>query len=475
MKKNIVLVLADELRADGLGCYGNTQVLTPRTDALAREGIRFAHHFTSHGKCVPSRCALYSGRYPNLGGHRTLGIELQRGEENLAWFLKRNGWETRLFQRNHTIDINWIHEVFDNWEQIPTPNPHFVTGTEVDEMDIRLFNWGVVDDPAYVSTDRIHSDALCKWLREKDRRSIPFFTNLNWINPHPPYHAERRFAERYTVDSLILKPGADSVSGGRGSYWSSFREELGAKDLSDDRRRKLLRNYYSQISACDEHLGNIIDTLKDTGLWESTILIYASDHGDYAGQYGLVEKWDTGFEDCITQIPLILAGGGLPQGMTVSALTESVDLFPTMCDLLEVETPGGLSGRSFHGIWNKPGAEHRSDVFAEGGHERALLKVPIRPEDHNPHIACYQAKARVRNHHPESLMRSKMIRTRNLKYIWRVAESPELYDLKKDPDECVNVVGHPAYQEAACAMKERLLNRLIENEDTRPWDPNPIA
>lgn len=473
--KNILLILADELRADALGCYGNSQVHTPQADALAKKGILFENHFTVHGKCVPSRSALYSGRYPNLGGHRTLGIELRPGEENLAWYLKRNGWETRLIQRNHTIDESWIGENFTHWDRKEGPNPHFIQGSGVDETDLRLFNWGVIEDPSYRSQDRIHTELLCQWLRGRPRGGAPFFANLNWINPHPPYHSERKYADLYQNKTLLLKPGAEAVKGDRGSYWSVIRRELGAEALSGTRRQNILRNYYGQVSACDDLLGDIVKTLAETGLWDETILVFASDHGDYAGQYGLVEKWDTGFEDCITHIPMVISGGGLPSGERISSLTETVDVFPTLCDLMGLERPKGLSGKSFSKIWEPGNDTHREDVFAEGGHEPELLSVPIAPESHHSFIAAYQAKARVRNHSPESLCRSKMIRTERYKYIWRSAEKPELYDLKEDPDECVNKANDPAYEKICHEMKDRLLNRLIANEETRPWDPKPIA
>ena len=115
MKKrpNIMLIIAEELRGDFLGYMGNRDAETPFLDRLASEGVSFCNHFTPHGKCVPSRVALFSGRYPHCGGHRTLGVPLTEGEISMLKYLKENAYNTILSQKNHTIDRAILDQHFD--------------------------------------------------------------------------------------------------------------------------------------------------------------------------------------------------------------------------------------------------------------------------------------------------------------------------------------------------------------------------
>ena len=115
MKPNIILILTEELRSDFLGYTGNKDSETPFLDKLANESVTFLNHFTVHSKCVPSRTSLFSGRYPHVGGHRTLGIFLRKGEINLAEILKNNGYYNAITQKNHVIEEKILMDYFNEF------------------------------------------------------------------------------------------------------------------------------------------------------------------------------------------------------------------------------------------------------------------------------------------------------------------------------------------------------------------------
>ena len=471
-RKNVLLLLADEWRADTVGCYGHPLVRTPATDDLAARGVRFANHFTPHGKCVPARVALYSGRYPNLGGHRTLGILLQPHEANLGLTLREAGYHCAILHRNHTIDSSWIDRVFHERIGMDRPYPGWYAAEPgLTEAEVRAYYHG---RSAERPPDQDSTDLLCDWLRQRRDGDTPFFANINWDMPHPPYKAVAGHADRYPLDAIELLPTCDAAD--KPLYVRGIRETCGAAAgaLTPDLKRRILQAYYGMVSCIDEQVGRIVATLRECGLWDDTIVILASDHGDYCTQYDLLEKWDTGFEDCIVHVPFILAGGGLSQGRVVQGFTSHVDLFPTLADLLGIECPVGVSGASLVPMIEDPGVTLRDYAFAEGGHEPELLRIPIAPEEHNV-MLCYQGKATVRNRWPDSLRRAKMIRTAEFKYIYRVAEADELYDLRTDPHECRNLAADPACADVIREYRDRLLCHLVENEDKRPLDPKPIA
>lgn len=470
--RNVLLLLADEWRADFLGCQGHPLSPTPATDALASAGVRFARHFTPHGKCVPARCALYTGRYPNLGGHRTLGVLLQPGETNLAQVLHERGYRTALFHRNHTIDPAWLDRIVDETHGMRRPYPGWYgAGPEVTPAEARAYYHGSSPTPP---PDLDSTELLCQWLRQRPRDGAPFFANLNWDLPHPPYRTIEPACRKFPLEQIALLPTGPCRDKPR--HVQGIRETNGAAEglLTPDLKRRILQAYLSMVATVDTMVGRVVATLHECGLWDDTLVILGSDHGDYCTQYDLLEKWDTGFEDCLLHVPWIMAGGGLPAGRVVEGFSSHVDLLPTLCELLDLPVPAGLSGVSLAPMLADPTATVRDYVFAEGGHEAELLRIPIAPHQHNS-MLCYQGKATVRNRWPEALRRAKMIRTREYKYVYRVADREELYDLRQDPHELHNLASDPAHAGTLREYRDRLLRHLVENEDKRPADPLPIA
>ena len=474
-RKNLILMMADELRADFVGAYGSKDAKTPCLDSLAEEGVIFTNHFTNHTKCVPSRACLFSGRHSHLGGHRTLGIELRPGEENLAGLLKENGYRTSMVERNHTIDESWLDKNFDEWLKLPEEGMYsFAPAKDVSVAERRAFYWGIHDRPPEKHVDAVHAKGLAGLVASTAGKG-PFFANINWSNPHPPYNCPHLHAKRFDRESLSLLPGVEDTE--KPLHYRHIRDLYGGLEhvLSTELKRKILLAYHAQTSFIDDLVGMLVKSVKDAGLWDDTIIIFASDHGDYVGQYNLVEKWDTGFEECLVKVPLIMAGGGLPRGVAVPGLTEHVDVLPSLCELLGLTAPWGLSGLSFVNMIRDPAARNKAHVLCEGGHESRLLDIPIATESHNAEVACYQGKASVRNACPDSLRKAKMIRGERWKYVFRVADIEELYDLETDPWEMRNLAGDPSFSDIKASMKDALLRTLIETEESRPFDPKPIA
>jgi len=216
-------------------------------------------------------------------------------------------------------------------------------------------------------------------------------------------------------------------------------------------------------------VGQLLESLAQRGLLENTIIIFVADHGDFAGQFQLVEKWDCLFQDCLLQTPLILAAPWLDfQGQQVDSLVEMVDLAPTLYELCDVEPPPGLVGRSLLPVIRERDQSFRDSVYAEGGRERELLEMK------NPYLysqgrpMAYAAKYKVFFDNPLTLARSAMVRTKRYKLVYRLNGIAEIYDLEKDPGELHNVYNHPDYLEVRENMMRLLVERLLEAQPKNP-------
>jgi arylsulfatase A-like enzyme len=481
-KPNIVLIIAEELRADFLGYDGNTEAETPFLDKLSSESVTFTRHFTVHSKCVPSRCALFSGRYPHVDGHRTLGIRLQKEEINLARILKDDGYYNVLALKNHIVAEDILFDCFhEHWtfshdadvfafHNVCTTATSHPTNAGNKYADNYIF--GKTAMPETQWQDFVATQRAVDFIRRSDKPS-PFFLNINYGYVHPPYCVMDPYYS--TFMSKELKP-LPEVPGRDKPDFMYRLHALHNQDPLDVRDRKEMKAlYYGMLRYLDARVREIYDALNESGQLDNTILVFTSDHGDFVGQYGIPEKWDTIFSDCLIRIPLLIRYPAAFGPRQIDPLNENVDFLPTILDILGIEKPYGIQGKSLLPLIRGECEGHKRYVFAEGGHEQGLLKIQISPEEQAPSVAGYRKKASLRNIMPDSLRKAKMVRTEKHKLVHRIKDKCELYDLEADPMEMVNVYNDPDYAKIKAVLERILLNHLIETEQNLPFDPRPIA
>jgi choline-sulfatase len=247
--------------------------------------------------------------------------------------------------------------------------------------------------------------------------------------------------------------------------------ELG--DSEDLIFRKIHAIYLGMCSYSDMLLGRVMDTLREVGLEDETTVIASSDHGDWAGDYGLVEKWPNAFDDDITKVPLIIRAPGYAKGHRVKALTQTFDVFPTLFDLEGLEIRHDQFGVSL-----KPqlqGAEGDMDrtVYCEGGYD---TREPHCFEG-TPNFrmfmqqgSIYYPKMMQQIHDPVSVSRGTMMRDGRYKLNVRTNGDNELYDMEADPNELRNLIHDPAHAERIAQMQSRMLTWLMHTSDVVPWE-----
>ncbi len=480
--KNFIIITSDELRGDCTGFMGNEDIRTPNLDAFAQSGVVFTNHFTVHGKCVPSRIAMMDGRYSHTDGYRTVNKTNLMPSENpdLMKTLRDKGYEVAKFGHNHVWDDfeNQVHyhsfspefeEMAKKEWDLPPADPNGPEPLEelnhVDYGGRMTGKWGGFHD-------RNRTAQAIKYLKDVRSKDKPFFMYLNIGRPHPQYAVEEPYYSMY--DRQAIKAWPHDVPENAPLHLEKQRELRLGREITEAALREIQCVYYGMVTSVDDQMGLFFETAEEEGLFDDTIFIFTADHGDWAGQYGINEKWDTAMQDCILHVPLVLKAPGLPEGKRVDVLTEHVDIPKTVMELLGVEPAVKWVIHGDNLLPAIKGEKIKDAVFADGGHEapmRARFDRPAWQEKNGRQILATGGKQRVYKECPDAMARTKMIRTEKWKLVVRETGGDELYDLEKDPDEMKNLFGNEKYHSIVMNLQRRLLNWCLRTDTDRPFQP----
>jgi len=251
-------------------------------------------------------------------------------------------------------------------------------------------------------------------------------------------------------------------------------------DVPEAMLREMQAVYYGMVSRVDDQMGRILAALDRSGERENTLILFWSDHGDYASQYGLPEKWDTSFADCLEHVPCILAGPGVPAGKETEELTDHSDLAPTLLELLGLEPLPGMHGCSMTPLFE--GKPIREAVFADGGHEDEMLgRFNFHALRGDPHATRLLFGIEVRpgagkqatyQNYQDTMARAMMVRTKKWKLVVRLRGGNELYDMENDRWELKNLYGRGEYDNVAMDLQGKLLEWRLRTDTDRPYQEN---
>lgn len=471
---NFIIFVPDELRAESIACYGHPLIRTPNIDRLAAEGVRFDQAHVQHTVCTPSRCSFMTGWYPHVRGHRSLWHMLRPDEPNLLKYLKKAGYEVAWFGRNDLL----AEAAFKDSVDIvcdPAAGHQQNAGRSFgpDQAGFQSF----LNEPGEGAIDELEDmrrvGAGIEYLNRPHDK--PFVLYLPLSLPHCPYSICQPYYDMYApADLPPLRP---SQTRGKSPAYDLIRRYRRLDDLDPSVLRKINAVYLGMITGVDEILGRLLQTLDQSGLAGETTVIFFADHGDWAGDYGLVEKWPNALDDCLTRVPLIVR---LPEGSAghvVSEPVEVMDIMATVLELAGIEATHTHFSRSLvpqlHG---RRGDSNRA-VFAEGGYD---LHEPHcfegRPQANSAIFSpesIYYLKGLQQQQDPQSVCRSTMIRTAKHKLVRRTDARHELYDLQADPQELCNVYDRPEYAGIRVQLEQQMLEWLIRTSDVTPFDEDP--
>ncbi|MBD1587255.1 sulfatase-like hydrolase/transferase [Pseudomonas typographi] len=463
-RPNFIVIVADQLRADSLPFLNaSTPVLTPCLDKLARHGVSFAEVFGQHSVCSPSRVSFLSGKYPHVAGHRTLHYLLQQDEPNFLRTFKDNGYHVVIAgNRGDALGPGANELSAHEYGNLPTANAdeHWsVTGPaqwdKGNPLSRAYYRGERSQEDAQADADEATIRTAEHWLRNPP--SSPWILFVPLFFPHPPFEVEQPWFSMYQREAIALP---NSASGPQPRFLSELIREHGWDNLSEAQWREIKAVYFGMISRLDSHVGRLMDANTS----KNTITAFFADHGEYLGDYGAIEKWPSGVNECLVRIPLLISGPGLASGTKSNALIELIDVFPTLLELAGIDRARQHThfGRSFVACLADPAREHRHEVFTEGGFTTEEVK--------RLHTAPYpyDLKSTLPRRVPTSAGKVVAIRNREWTYVWRLYEGAELYNRIDDPQELNNLFGQVQYASIKSELRERLLRWLVETADVLP-------
>jgi arylsulfatase len=479
-RPNVLFIMTDQQRYDALGCHGG-QAVTPNLDQLAQEGVDIHRFHTQSPVCVPSRCNLFSGRYPHSHRVRENNARLDPHEVHLFKALKQSGYSLGYVGKNHLLQ----REEFENFDHVDLLEDRRSQeeGERADFLAFRkargaklreVASWASAcfHDFAPEVTDPYLSRESAVEFLESAPTDRPFCLTVSFSDPHAPHVAPRKFEAMYPLNDIALPDVPEGVLKQKAPRFEVKQQAQGAPLATDEDRQRYLAVYYAMISWVDENVGAILSALDRLGRREDTIIVFTSDHGDFNFHYGMCKK-DLVLLDCLLHVPCLISWKGrLAPRQVTDALVEQVDVLPTLLELCGTDVPFGCQGQSLVPLLEGRTDHHRDEVHAEicpptyrNPYKTYDAFRSAWEEGHETpgHPLCWSAPFNVPGDY------CKMIRTESLKYVWYHDGFEELYDLCSDPGELVNLAGEEAWRGRCAEMRLRLLEWNAQSED--PLDP----
>ena len=492
-RPHIIIFNVDQWRGDVLGHVGNLAAETPNLDKIVEEdGVSFSNAFCQNPVCTPSRCSFMTGWYPHVRGHRTMThmLHLERGEPNLLKILKDNGYFVWWGGRNDLIpgqqntmevcDIRFWpkNEDLKRWDHKWKKNLHVWTKWrgKKDSDTYYSFFAGKLDsggDDIYFDLDWAMILGAIDFIRNYDGAK-PLCIYIALANPHPPYGIEEPWFSKIDRNKLPPRKKTPDNWIGKPSILKGIYERQKLQSWTEDRWNELRATYYGMCARVDHQFGLLIDVLREKNQYNNSAIFFFSDHGDFTGDYGLVEKTQNTFEDCLTNIPLIIK---LPKEIAViprvsSALVELIDFSATVYSLIDINPGYSHFGKDLIPLLKGETENHREAVYCEGGRlygeEHAMEKESQSSLDA---LELYWPRVglQIIDEKPYH-SKATMCRTTDFKYVRRLYEIDELYDLNKDPEEIFNIIDDPLYFNVLSNMKEQILTWYMETCDVVPFN-----
>lgn len=475
---NVIIINPDQMRADAMRHMGNPAAYTPNLDQLAKEGVSFSHAACQNPVCVPSRCSFLTGLYPHTMGHRTMGFMLHSEEENLFSDMKKAGYYTISSTRGDFMagQLSAYHKKWiDEYIKVEKPRERLAAAPSLrgapDSDTYFSFYNGIIPantrDQVVPNMDDLTIDGAIRSIQNRPRGK-PFFMFVGLMYPHPPYQVEQKYYDLIDKSKLPLRRHNIRPGDNKPSMEQGLADALRVKDWNEDRMDELRAVYLGMCAKVDDQLGRVVQALKAEHIYDDTIILFFSDHGDYTGDYGIVEKAQNCFPECLVNVPLLIK----PQkGVTTDCgineqLVELTDICATVADFSNIDIQRTTFSKSLRETIADKKTVHREFICCEGGRligERHCMEYDERHFDPNDLYAPRQLlQAREDGTHGKAVM----IRSQEYKYVHRLYEDDEFYVLAEGESE--NQSKNPAYQQQITQMKLQLLDWYMKTCDVVP-------
>ncbi|WP_370440794.1 sulfatase [Kineococcus halophytocola] len=438
--------MTDQQRFDTIAALGHDHVDTPHLDRLVREGTAFTNCYVTSPSCAPSRASLFSGLFPHTTGvlrndepwHHSwverfadAGYHcVNVGKMHTYPYEASVGFHERHVVENKDRDTPRLPFYLDTWDKAlwarGVRKPSRVTYAEREDYADRLgaFEW---EPPADLHADTFVGDLAAMWL-QRWRGTGPFFLQVGFPGPHPPYDPTPQALDAYR-DRDVPMPSrtAHDVATLPSALRDLRRQHLDVDhdavvhlpDPTDEQARRQRRHYLANVTMIDEQVGALRAALEARGVLEDTVIVFTSDHGDALGDHGLSQKWSM-YEGSVHVPCLVWGPGRVAPGQVLDGLTSHFDLAPTLLELAGLPVPGWMEARSLVPALRGEPYAGREHVFSEHARDRILSGTAL----------------------------MTMVRRDRFKLVeYLDPDEGQLFDLEADPGELQNLWDDPGHRQ----------------------------
>ncbi|MEH6726117.1 MAG: sulfatase-like hydrolase/transferase [Hyphomicrobiales bacterium] len=453
---NIIYILTDQHNPFITGCYGDDIVRTPNLDRLASQGVVFDNAYTPSPICVPARMSLLTGCYPHKQDCWTNSDILPSGRPTFAHALGGAGYATRLVGRMHSIGPDQLRGFSERFVGDHSTNwvggtPHslgILTGTSgparvsIDKSGAGQSSYEVHDRDVVKSCQDL-STIIAAEQAAPD--AAPFFLHVGLMLPHQPYVSNAELFDYYhdrIPDPDTNAPDAEDEH----PYLRDWKELTDTTDISPDDMRRARAAYYGLVETTDRMIGEILESYREKGLLENTLVIYVSDHGDQIGERGL--WWKQTFYEQSVRVPMIMSWPGrIPAGERRSQIVNLVDIAPTLVDAAQGDQVSQddekpeIDGTSLLQLATDGTAPWDNETYSEYCTDGMNKRMPQK-------------------------VQQRMIRSGPWKLVYYHGYPSQLFNLEDDPLEMQDLVAVPQHADLVQSLQAKVL---------QGWDPDLIS
>lgn len=455
--RKVVLIMTDTQRWDMCGCYRETGLRTPNIDRLARRGVRFERAYTTQPVCQPARAAIFTGMYPHSCGSWANSMGISENVPTLGRRLSDMGVRTAYIGKWHLdggdyfgtgkCPAGWDPEYWYDMRRYLEE-----LGTEERRISRDSSYMDDHDFAAGMTFGRRCSDRAVSFLQKHGDGD--FFLAVSFDEPHHPYMCPKPYCDMYADYEFPKSPNVYDTLADKPDYQRVWAGERLHEDKDALRIRE--RYFFGCNTFIDAEIGRVIDAAER--LAPDAVIIYTSDHGDFLHSHSLNGKGPAAYDE-ITRIPLIIAGGRFPANAVAADPVSHISLAPTIMELMGRRPPKIMEGKSLTPALINPAIRTDSPVFIEFGRYEV---------DHDGFGGFQPLRAIVGGRYKLSV---------------NLLSGDELYDIKDDPYEMVNLIEDPQHEAARDRLHDALLAHMNETRDPfrgyywerRPWRKNPRA
>lgn len=370
-KPNILFFMTDQQHADSLSFMNHPTVKTPNLDKLVERGAYANNMFSCSAICTPSRTSFHTGMYVRSHGLFFNNAPMSQPFPSLPEELKRAGYRTGITGKSHLPkQIERHYDVCNDMHQYQTELAEKgYNYKEYDDLTTKEFQAKCSEIPEALQNEIWTADRSIEFIQDSSHSEDPFFLWCSFDRPHCPHTPPASFDNLYNPDEIPLdwegyKAFENSLMQNRPmieDFW-----KIGSVRHKPELFQKAVCRYFALITLIDREIGRILEALETSGELDNTIIIFTSDHGDFAGHYGQLGKNLPAYDDLI-RIPFIYVDPARKSdaGRCLERLMQSVDLFPTLLERLGLEIPPTVQGQSFEPLLNGEPVEHREFIFTE--------------------------------------------------------------------------------------------------------------